>query len=57
MADKMTTTEAASYLGISRVTMTALIKRGKVRVQEDPLDLRKKLINKSELQKLKEKSQ
>ena len=57
MAEKLTITEAAQYLGISRETVRALIKRGKVRAHGDPLDHRKKLIDKSVLQKLKEKSQ
>jgi len=57
MTEKMTLTEAARYLGVSRVTMSALVKRGKVKVATDPLDTRKKLIKVTDLNKLKEASQ
>jgi excisionase family DNA binding protein len=57
MADKMTLTEAARYLGISRVTMSALVRRGKVKVMTDPIDTRKKLVKLADLDKLKEASQ
>jgi len=54
---RLTLTESAAFLGISRPTMLALIKRNQIKFEKDPLDQRKKLIDKSELQKLKEKSQ
>lgn len=54
---KLTLTQSAAYLGVSRPTMLALIKRGQITFEKDPLDQRKKLLKKSELQRLKEASQ
>jgi hypothetical protein len=45
--------EAARYLGISDIKMRSLINKGLLKVSLDPLDDRKRLVRKSELDTLK----
>jgi excisionase family DNA binding protein len=45
--------EAARYLGISDIKMRSLINKGLLKVSLDPLDDRKRLVKKSELDTLK----
>ncbi len=45
--------EAARYLGISDIKMRRLINKGLLKVSLDPLDDRKRLVKKSELDTLK----
>jgi len=45
--------EAAEYLRVSKVTMTKIIERSKLEVFVDPLDTRKKLVRKQDLDRLK----
>ena len=53
---RLTLGESAEYLNISRKTMTELIKKNVIVFTRDPLDSRKKLFNKADLDMLKEKS-
>lgn len=50
-------TEAAHFLGVSRVKMAALIKDGTLPFTTDPLDSRVKLISEDVLISLKERSE
>ena len=45
--------EAARYLGVSDIKIRALINKGLLKVSLDPLDDRKRLVKKSELDTLK----
>ena len=42
-------TEAAEYVGVSRVTMSKLVNAGRFTVYEDPRDSRKKLLDLDEV--------
>lgn len=53
---EMTVKEALDYLGVSHSKMWRLISSGKLPARKDPLDERRKLVKKSDLQKLKEES-
>lgn len=57
MTDRMTFKEGATLLGVSRPTFNALVRRHKVRVYKDPLDSRKKLVERKALAKIKEAGQ
>lgn len=54
---RKTFTEAAVYLGVSLPKLRSLVKKGKVKIERDLLDERKKLIKVADLNKLKEASQ
>jgi len=54
--DLLSTTEARKLLGVSTVKMTQLIKHGVFTVYEDLLDRRVKLISRSEVEALKNRS-
>jgi predicted DNA-binding protein (UPF0251 family) len=45
----ITLTQARERLGISRVTMTKLVKQGRFTVYENPLDTREKLVDAAEI--------
>ncbi len=45
----ITLREARARLGISRVTMTKLVKQGRFTVYENPLDAREKLVDAAEV--------
>lgn len=45
----ITLKEARERLGISRVTMTKLVKEGRFTVYENPLDAREKLVDAAEI--------
>jgi excisionase family DNA binding protein len=53
---RLTLIESAQYLNISRKTMTELVKKNVIDFTRDPLDSRKKLFNKADLDRLKEAS-
>jgi len=46
--------EVGEYLGISRVKLWRLVKGGTLPVYSDPLDTRKKLVRKEDVEKLKQ---
>ncbi len=50
----MTLKEAQEYLGVSRVKIWKLTKEGNLSIYTDPLDKRKKLVPKAEVEKLKQ---
>ena len=50
----MTMTEARQYLGISKTKIWRLVKEGKLATYKDPLDKRKRLVLKSDIEKLKQ---
>ena len=52
-AELATISEAARYLGVSRTKVWQLVKNNIIPYQKDPLDDRKKLVRKSDLNKLK----
>ena len=56
MEQLLTLGEAASYIGVSLKTMTGLVRDGTVKANKDPIDKRKKLVKKSEIDRLKEGS-
>ncbi len=51
--DYLNIREAASYLGVSDVKIRRLVSKGLLRVSLDPLDDRKRLVKKSDLDTLK----
>jgi hypothetical protein len=51
-SDLITATAARKLLGISPLKMTKLLKEGALRYFPDPLDERKKLVSKSEVEAL-----
>ena len=51
---ELSLTEGARYLGVSRGKIWSLVKRRKLKARVDPLDERRKLIKKTDLDKLKE---
>lgn len=53
---KLTTTQAAAYLGVSTRKMSSLVKEGAVEATVDPLDRRRHLILVSSLDELKRRS-
>jgi hypothetical protein len=53
---RMTLTEAAAYLGTSQAKLSRLVASGQLAYSVDPLDLRRKLVEVSDLKRLKEKS-
>jgi hypothetical protein len=57
MADEMTVTEAARWLGVSRSKIWALLREGTLEAHQNPLDKREKLITLAALRKLKGQSQ
>ena len=56
MNGMLTLGEAAEFLGVSRKKMWSLVKEKVISVHTSPLDRRKKLFKKSDLEKLKEAS-
>lgn len=54
MNGMLTLGEAARFLGISRKKMWSLVRDKLISAHTSPLDRRKKLFNKSDLEKLKE---
>jgi predicted site-specific integrase-resolvase len=50
MGKKITLVEARQRLGVSRVTMTRLVKEGRFPLYENPLDRRQKLVDVDELE-------
>lgn len=56
MEELLSLIEAASFLRISRKTLSTLVKEQAINYQRDPLDKRKKLFSKAALIKLKEAS-
>jgi hypothetical protein len=50
--DKMTLTEARKYLGVSFTKMTNMIRGGNIPYEANPLDLREKLVKRSDLDEL-----
>jgi hypothetical protein len=52
-SDLITSTAARRLLGISTWKMSQLLKSGRIRYYPDPLDERKKLVSKSEVESLK----
>lgn len=54
MNGMLTLSEAANFLGISRKKMWSLVKNKQISALTSPLDRRKKLFKKSDLEKLKE---
>jgi hypothetical protein len=57
MADEMTTSEAARWLGVSRSKISALLREGTLKAHQNPLDKREKLISVAALRKLRGHSQ
>lgn len=51
--DLITFKEAQTYLGISKAKMWRLAKEGSLTIYIDPLDKRKRLVSKTEIEKLK----
>lgn len=49
MGKKITLVEARQKLGVSRVTMTRLVKEGRLPLYENPLDRRQKLVDEDDL--------
>jgi excisionase family DNA binding protein len=52
----MTLNEAKEYLGVSRVKISQLVRDGKLKTSENPLDSRSKLVKSEEVKKLKANS-
>jgi excisionase family DNA binding protein len=55
-AELATISEAARFLGVSRTKVWQLVKNNIIPYQKDPLDDRKKLIRKADLEQLKRAS-
>jgi excisionase family DNA binding protein len=55
-AELATISEAARFLGVSRTKVWQLVKNNIIPYQKDPLDDRKKLIRKTDLEQLKRAS-
>lgn len=53
-ADLMTLKESQEYLGVSKAKMWRLAKDGSLTIYSDPLDKRKRLVSKAEVEKLKQ---
>lgn len=51
--DLITANEARALLGVSRLKMAQLLRDGRIRHFEDPLDGRKKLVSRAEVLSLK----
>ncbi len=51
--EKLKLTQAREFLGISFAKMTALVSSGTLKVEEDPLDRRVKLVRRADLEALK----
>lgn len=49
--------QAARYLGVSKRKMSSLVKEGAVRFTVDPLDRRRRLVEVSQLDELKRRSE
>jgi len=56
MNGMLTLREAAEFLGVSRKKMWSLVKEKVISAHTSPLDRRKKLFKKSDLEKLREAS-
>lgn len=54
MKDRLTVNEAASYLGVNRVKINTLLRRGVLKAETNPLDARQKLVSRQQLDALKE---
>jgi len=54
MGKKITLLEARQRLGVSRVTMTRLVKEGRFSLYENPLDRRQRLVDEDELERARE---
>ncbi len=54
-SDLITVAEARALLGVSRVKIAQLLKRGHLRYSTNPLDEREKLISRTEVEALKPK--
>lgn len=52
-SDLIRSTEARKLIGISHIKMSELLKKGVLRVYDNPLDAREKLVSKSEVLALK----
>jgi hypothetical protein len=50
--DLITATAARKILGVSPLKMTSLLKQGRLRTWMDPLDNRKKLVSRAEVEAL-----
>ena len=48
--DLITVGEAARRLGVSKVTMARLVREGRFRIYENPLDRRQKLLDPTEVE-------
>jgi hypothetical protein len=48
--DKLTVAQAHRFLGVSSAKMTQLLSRGLLKAHKNPIDLREKLIKRSELE-------
>ncbi len=53
LSDVMTVQEAATYLGVSRFKLARLIRDGELRAYVTPLDKRRRLIKRADLDALK----
>ena len=53
MGEMIALTQAAEYLGISKVTLWKLVNEGAITAYKDKLDRRKKLFKVADLKKLK----
>ncbi|MEO0250012.1 MAG: hypothetical protein ABIN58_10895 [candidate division WOR-3 bacterium] len=51
--DFMSLTEAQLYLGVSRIKMSKLVREKNLEVFTDPLDKRKKLLRREDVERLK----
>lgn len=51
--EKMKLSQAHKFLGVSVPKMTALVKSGRIKYEEDPLDGRVKLVRRADLEALK----
>lgn len=50
----MTMTEARKYLGVSKTKIRHLVKANDILVHQDPLDHRKRLVKREDIEKLKQ---
>jgi excisionase family DNA binding protein len=53
----MKTTEATRYLGVSTATMARMIRDGRIKTYQHPLDRRKKLVRRDEVIYLKQEAE
>lgn len=56
LPEKLKLTEARRFLGISFAKMTALVSSGVLPFEEDPLDRRVKLVKRTDLEALRQRS-